>query len=134
MTAAAFISATRDFLDRLETLQELLLQHPDEAIFHRIRDLQEHFLQQIKAFASALTDPLADPGIFLIRKQNELIQQHLYNLRERIDLHLSTTISPQKALDVFDHQYRFKKVVRKHLEDLEQVFSTPDNASDHPEN
>ncbi|NOX37451.1 MAG: hypothetical protein GXO78_07935 [Calditrichaeota bacterium] len=132
MTAPAFIAATRNFLVELERLQEILLQQPDEAIFQRIRDLQEQFLQQVRAFASTLTNPLADPGIFLIRKQNELIQQHLNNLRERIDLHLTSDITPHKALDVFDHQFRFKKVVQKHLEDLEHVFPACGSPSDQP--
>ncbi len=121
MTATEFIRIGNLFLTQLEALQEVLLKQPDEAIFHRIRDLQEQFLQNVRLFSKSLTNPLADPEIFLIRKQSELIQQHLMNLQERIDLPLGARITPRSALDLFDHQFRFKKVVIKHLEDLENL-------------
>lgn len=118
-----YLKHCRKFLVGFEQAQEEMLRLNVEEARASFKELISEIRSQFQQALSHLRETDRHSFVFLLRKQIQLLEKYLLRMEKDLaDLSQSAQLT-ESIIAAFDKQYRFKRVLKKHLADTEQFLS-----------
>lgn len=115
------------FIFNLERSQETLLHLKQMESAFDFELLYSCFLSECKKMLNLLSATEADSKSYLLHKQLHRICRYLVEFDNIIKELKKSKLSVKEIIVHFEKQHSFKKVLKKHLEDLEDYLTTLDS-------
>lgn len=113
----------RKFLQNLAEAQELLLRKEYQQAANEFELVYSCFAHELGKFPGNLAPPVRDDLAFRLQKQADRLLQFLDEFEGNLPRLRSPDYSEREALALFERQHRMKKVLQRHVADIDQNLS-----------